>query len=231
MTLLAPPPPKKPKPQAAPAPAPPFKPRTAADLLASLGGVSPDRVIMNPPPGTVTGDYYVAIDGRVDGMLVELVNNTLVEKAVGMNESRIAMNFGTDLNMHVRKHKLGFIAGEAGTVRMIEGNMRMPDVAFYAKADYVDGQRPTAKVPTIPPRLAVEVLSEDNTAAEIAMKLAEFFASGCRLAYVIDPRTRTAQRHTAANESTLVPAEGELDGGEVLPGFAVKLADLFEDEA
>jgi hypothetical protein len=63
------------------------------------------------------------------------------------------------------------------------------------------------------------------------MKLAEFFASGCRLAYVIDPRTRTAQRHTAANESTTVPAEGELDGGEVLPGFAVKLADLFEDEA
>jgi Uma2 family endonuclease len=225
MTLLAPPP-RKPK-----AADPPRGHWSISNLLEQLGGVSPDRVIADPLPGTVTEAFYEKIDGRVDGFLVELVAGTLVEKAVGMNESRVGGNFFGFLWNHVRRLELGVVAMADGMVRMSGGNVRMPDVAFYAIGDYPNGVRPRQAITTLPPRLIVEVLSEDNTAAEIAMKLAEFFASGCRLAYVIDPRTRTAQRHTAANESTLVPAEGELDGGEVLPGFAVKLADLFEDEA
>lgn len=204
--------------------------RNGAEFMASLGNVPLHRVIFNPPPGTVTGTYYDAIDGRVEGRLVELVNGTLVEKIMGINESRIASNLIVELGGHVRREKLGFVAGEAGTVRMIGGNRRMPDVAVYLRSDYPGGERPKEKVPQLPPRLAVEVLSEGNTADEIDIKLREFFASGCRLAYVIDPATRTARRYTSADSFTEVAADGTLDGGDVLPGFAVKLAALFEEE-
>ena len=223
MTALAAPPRKLPA-------SPPARPRNGAEFLDSLGGVPIERVIFDPPPGTVTGEFYDSIGGEWNGMLVELVNATLVEKAMGMDESRIGMNFGTALNNHVRREKLGFVAGEAGTVKMVGGNRRMPDVAVYLKADYPGGVRPKEKVPLIPPRLIVEVLSADNTAAEVDMKLRELFASGCRLAYVIDPRTRTARRHASADDFTTVDEGGTLDGGDVLPGFAARLADLFDEE-
>jgi Uma2 family endonuclease len=106
----------------------------------------------------------------------------------------------------------------------------MPDVAVYLKADYPDGKRPTDKVPQIPPRLAVEVLSRDNTPQEIDKKLREFFASGCRLAYVIDPRARTARRHTSPDEFTTLDDKADLDGGDVLPGFAVNLAGILDED-
>ncbi|MEM7808510.1 MAG: Uma2 family endonuclease [Planctomycetota bacterium] len=208
----------------------PRRVRWGDDFLATLGNVPIERVVFDPPPNTVTGEYYDAIDGRVDGILVELVGRTLVRKPMGMDESRIGMNFGIAVGPHVRKHKLGFVAGADGTVRMSQGNRRMPDVAVYLKADYPDGKRPTQKVPSLPPRLTVEVLSEDNTAAEIDMKLHEYFASGCLLAYVIDPKTKTARRHTSAREFTEIAADGELDGGDVLPGWSVPFAELFDEE-
>ena len=223
MTLLAEPPRTS-----APAEGP-AAPRNGEEFLASLGGVPLHRVLFDPPPGTVTGAYYEQIDGRVDDRLVELVNGTLVEKAVGMNESRVAMNLVIEMGGHVRSNKLGFIAGPDGTVKMAGGNRRMPDVAVYLRSDYPNGVRPAAKVPEIPPRIAVEVLSADNTASEIAMKLREYFASGCRLAYVIDPAARTARRHTAPDEFTEITPAGTLDGGDVLPGFEAKLAELFEE--
>jgi Uma2 family endonuclease len=204
--------------------------RNGDAFQAALGDVPWHRIIFNPPPGTVTGTYYDAIDGRVGERLVELVDGTLVEKPVGMDESRIAGNLLTEMNIFVRHNKLGFVAGEAGTVKMNGGNRRMPDVAVYLKTHYPDGRRPTQKVPEIPPRLAVEVLSDDNTEAEMAKKLREFFTSGCRLSYLIDPKARTARRFSSPAEFTDVAADDVLDGGDVLPGFEVRLTDLFEDE-
>ena len=73
-----------------------------------------------------------------------------------------------------------------------------------------------------------EILSKSNTKKEIARKLGEYFASGTQLAWIVDPRTRTVRVHTSPTESTRLDAEaGVLDGGDVLPGFRLPLADLF----
>ncbi len=203
------------------------KPRTGVEFLRELGDVPLARVLFDPPPGTVTLEHYERIDGRVNGRLVELINKTLVEKAMGWNEGRIAMLLGARLVAWVEERGLGDINGADGMVRMTGRNVRMPDVAFYDKRDYEAGQRPTEPVPTVPPRLTVEVLSDGNTPREIALKLAEYFASGTRLAYVINPTTRTARRHTSAEDFTEVPTDSDLDGGDVLPGWRTPLAGLF----
>jgi hypothetical protein len=44
---------------------------------------------------------------------------------------------------------------------------------------------------------------------------------------VIDPPTRTAKAYTSAKRFKLLDDTGVLDGGSVLPGFAVPLADVF----
>jgi len=46
--------------------------------------------------------------------------------------------------------------------------------------------------------------------------------------WIIDPETRTAEAYTAPDQKTAIPANGALDGGDVLPGFRLPLAKLFE---
>jgi Uma2 family endonuclease len=80
---------------------------------------------------------------------------------------------------------------------------------------------------SVAPGLAIEVLSPTNTKAEIARKLRELFTAGCKLAWVIDPESRTAKVHTSAARFKELGPDGILDGGRVLPGFKLALADLF----
>ncbi len=77
------------------------------------------------------------------------------------------------------------------------------------------------------PTLAVEVLSKSNTKAEIDRKLRDFFSAGVKLAWVIDPKARTTKVHTSAARFKELGPDGVLDGGRVLPGFKLALADLF----
>jgi hypothetical protein len=63
----------------------------------------------------------------------------------------------------------------------------------------------------------------------LARKRREYFASGCRLVWEIDPRTRTADVYTDPTTVTHLDEAGVLDGGPVLPGFAPPLADLFAE--
>lgn len=59
---------------------------TLADLLSRLGDVDPARVRFHPAPGTATERDIRDVHTR-EGCLCELVDKTLVEKAMGFRES------------------------------------------------------------------------------------------------------------------------------------------------
>jgi Uma2 family endonuclease len=109
------------------------------------------------------------------------------------------------------------------------GRVRLPDVAFVSNAR-VPAERP--RVPTLAPDFAAEVLSESNTREEIAQKIREYFQSGTRLVWVIDPTTRSVAVYEVAGEpERTLTVNDVLDGGEVLPGFSLPVADLFRNVA
>ena len=200
---------------------------TLADLVAGLGGVPLDRIWLSPRPGTATEADVIRIVESLNNRLVELVDGTLVEKAVGQRESRIAVELIYLLIGYMKVHDIGWVSGPDGMARMRGGNVREPDVSVFPFSMFPDEVMPREKVASVAPALAVEVLSESNTVAEIAKKLAEFFASGTTLAWVIDPEKRTAKVHTDAATFTTLDDTGVLDGGEVAPGFRCTLAELF----
>jgi Uma2 family endonuclease len=72
------------------------------------------------------------------------------------------------------------------------------------------------------------VLSEGNTRAEMARKVREYFEAGVRLVWLIDPKKRTARVFSVPERSVLIRADQTLDGGEVLPGFVIRLTDLLD---
>jgi len=201
---------------------------TAADWLHDLGDVPLERIIMNPWPGTATVKDLLLLVER-DKRLCELMDGTLVEKPVRYLESLIAGWLITELNNFVGPRNLGYVSGEAGMIRMISGHVRLPDVAFVSIDQLPGGTLPLEPIPTLPPTLAVEVLSETNTKAEIQQKLKEYFESGTKLAWIIDPPTRTiAVFQQFSDQPDRMLHEGDiLDGGSVLPGFSVEVSRFF----
>ena len=61
------------------------------------------------------------------------------------------------------------------------------------------------------------------------LKRWDYFRSGVRLVWEIDPRSRTVSVYTSADAPTVLTAEDTLDGGEVLPGFVLPLRELFSE--
>jgi Uma2 family endonuclease len=211
--------------------APPILPgkgrlRTVADLLDQLGDIPPSRVLVDPAPGTATESDVIAVHAR-DGRLCELVDGVLVEKPIGYDESRLAVYLMLFLGEYLRHHDLGALAGEAGTLRLMPGLVRIPDVSFVVWRRMPPADAPSKPIPDLSPDLAVEVLSEENARREMERKLHEYFDAGAQLVWYIDPRNRTVTVYTAPDRFTVLDETATLDGGDLLPGFALPLGELF----
>jgi Uma2 family endonuclease len=73
----------------------------------------------------------------------------------------------------------------------------------------------------------VEVLSPSNTASETADRVLLYLEAGVRLVWIADPPRRIVVVHWPDRTSRTF-VEGEtLDGGDVLPGFSLPVADVF----
>ncbi|HEY2588652.1 MAG TPA: Uma2 family endonuclease [Tepidisphaeraceae bacterium] len=199
----------------------------AAEWLHALGDLPLERIVFYPWPGTATEADLLRFVER-DKRLCELIDGTLVEKSPGLYEAIIAANLAAFLNRFVLTRKSGAVAGPNCTLRMAStGRIRLPDVCFIAAERLPKTREP---VSTLAPDLAVEVLSETNTRLEMDQKLNEYFRSGTRLAWIVDPPTRTVEIYHAPDKPIRVLKEtDQLDGEHVLPGFSVPVADLFQN--
>lgn len=205
---------------------PPTKMRTVADLLKRLGDIPPERVWFRPAPGTATEQDVIDIEAR-ENRLCELVDGVLVEKTVDYYESRLAVVLAYFLEAFALEHDLGIVLGADGTLRLMPGLVRIPDVSFISWDKFSNRELPAEPIPDLVPDLAVEVLSAGNTAEEMRRKLREYFKVGVRLVWLIDPATGTALSYTSPRQKTTISADEALDGGKVLPGFRLPLQQLF----
>lgn len=207
---------------------------TLADLYHRFGAIPFLRIRQHPAPGTATVEDVIQIHVRED-RLCELVDGILVEKAMGYYESVIACLIIRILVEFVESHKLGIVAGEAGMMQLAPDLVRIPDVSFISW-DRLPNQRvPRDPIPHLAPDLAVEVLSKSNSKREMDEKLDDYFASGVRLVWFVDPEKKTVRVYLSRHESRLLGETETLDGGDVLPGLTLPIREIFatpiEEEA
>ena len=133
------------------------------------------------------------------------------------------------LAAHVRQHRLGrcFADSTGYTLPNLLNTVRAPDASFV-RADRLppEGVGPTFL--QLAPDLAVEVLSPSESAADVAEKLADYRAAGTPLVWVIDPASRTVAVISLAEPASTLGANDLLTGGDVAPGFACEVSELFE---
>lgn len=201
---------------------------TVAHLLDRLG-VGPERVLMQPLPGTATETDVVALNDRTN-QLAELVDGTLVEKAMGIQESHVAGLLLTLLNNWLRTNRIGKAFGADGLARIAPGLVRIPDVSFVSTSRLPGGRVPTQPILGLAPDLAVEVVSRGNTRKEMARKLDEYFSSGVKLVWLIYPSRRALHVFTSVDQVTVIDGQGSVEAGDVLPGFSFILSEIFDPD-
>ncbi len=199
---------------------------TLADLLEHLGGISPQRIRLRPAPGKARERHVLAIHDRED-RLYELVEGVLVEKIMGYPESYLAIELGRLLGNFIAEKDLGILTGADGPLRLMQGLVRIPDLAFVSWEHLPERRLPTEALPDLTPDLAVEILSEGNTPGEMDRKLRDYFFSGTRLVWYIDPQRLTVRVYTSPDQCDELTERQILDGGTILPGFSLPLAQLF----
>jgi Uma2 family endonuclease len=198
------------------------------DLVERLGNIPLSRVRLDPPPGLATEADVVEAE-RGQNRLCELVDGVLVEKGMGYGESLLAGALIEILRRFVRPRKLGLVSAPDGMLRLFPGLVRIPDVAFASWDRFPDRKVPKVPVPAVVPDLIVEVLSASNTLAEMDRKRAECFDAGVRLIWEVDPASRSVSVYTPDGTVNVLDASQTLEGGEVLPGFALVLSELFAE--
>jgi Uma2 family endonuclease len=175
---------------------------TVADLLAHFGPIAHRRIRHDPAPGNACEQDVLDIHDR-ESRLYELVDGVLVEKAMGIQESFLAVVIASLLRDFAARQDLGFVLGADGMAQLAPGLVRIPNVSFISWP-CVPGRRiPRVAMLTFAPDLAVEVLSPSNTPQEMTRKLHDYFTAGVRLVWHVDPANRSVQVFTAVGQSTL----------------------------
>lgn len=201
-------------------------PDTVGELLHRLGDIPAQRVMWSPRPGTAKERDLLRCLER-DKRLCELIDGTLVEKPMGHRESSLASWLIIFIGQYLQENPSGQIYGSDGPFRLRRGRVRLPDVAYVSFERLPDGPEAERPIAIWAPDLAVEVLSSGNTRKEMKDKLDEYFQSGVRLVWIIDPKTKSVRVCKPGIAEKKLAAQDVLNGEDVLPGFKLSLKTLF----
>ena len=81
---------------------------------------------------------------------------------------------------------------------------------------------------SIPPELAIEVLSPTDAQSRVVDKAFAYLSAGTRLVWVLEPRSKTVTIYRSENDIALLTLEDTLTGENVVPGFVCPVVQLFE---
>jgi Uma2 family endonuclease len=160
-----------------------------------------------------------------DGRKYELVDGRLRIVPTGARHGEIVS--GVIARLHTAKTPTVALYSEAVGFRMRSGNVRSPDASVMRRERLPEGVSPDTFIDGAPD-LAVEVVSPSERDTELLQKVAEYFESGAREVWLLFPERQQVYRYTAPLEMQILNAEDTLTGGELLPDFQVRVAELFE---
>ncbi|MBI2567026.1 MAG: Uma2 family endonuclease [Candidatus Schekmanbacteria bacterium] len=156
----------------------------------------------------------------------ELIDGRIIEMSpTNRRHGKIEVWIASILLRHVKAKDFGEVGGGEVGCRLPNGRVRAPDVLFVRKerlaAAAEDEFWPFA------PDLAVEVVSPDDSLREVRDKANEWIAAGSRAVWTVDPATRTVTVYQLAQVPRVLGIGETLEGGDVLPGFACLVDEIF----
>lgn len=163
-----------------------------------------------------------------DACRYDLIRGELVRMPpTGWSHSTISSRLNRRIGIYVELNNLGETAtSEPGFILH-----RNPDVLLSPDVAFVSNDRlppdDYERFAELAPDLAVEVISPSERPQHIQVKIDEYLLAGVRQVWIVEPRQRTVTIHTPDAEPIVFAESDSIDGGEVLPGFELAVADIF----
>lgn len=165
--------------------------------------------------------------------LYEVVDGRFVEKKLGAFENWVTFRLGYLIEAFVEANGLGrtFVETFFRTRRTPTSNrMRKPDVSFLSSGRWpLDRPVPKTTSFEVAPDLVVEVISPTDRAVAVHAKVFEYFEAGVARVWQVYHATGSIVVHESPAASRTYRRGEVLDGGPVLPGFRLALADLLPE--
>jgi Uma2 family endonuclease len=175
----------------------------------------------------MTADELLAMPR--DDFRYELVKGELIRMSPTGGEPGTIAAIPTVIVGHfVREKKLGLVFGaETGfKIAFDPDTVRAPDFAFVSRERILESGIPKGYWIGAPD-LAVEVVSPGDIYGEVEDKVLAWLDTGARMVIVVNPRRRTSTVYRSRTDVKILSESDELNGEDVLPGFACKVSDFF----
>jgi Uma2 family endonuclease len=132
-----------------------------------------------------------------------------------------------ELQLYVRATRKGYVVTNDSGIALGEDpdSVLGPDVAYFTDANKIDDLHP--KWGDVPPVLAVEVSSPNDRPGRMNAKIQEYLTNGVKMVWQADYEERNVTVHRPNRSMEVIRGDGELTGGDDLPGLVIKVANLF----
>jgi Uma2 family endonuclease len=157
----------------------------------------------------------------IDGLIVPMY-------PTGDDHGAYELNVGAEVRDYVKSHQLGKVrVGEVGIyIKRNPDTVRAADVVFLTNERYA--QKTKSAFLEVAPDLVAEIMSPNDSFSEVNQKLRDYFSIGVRLVWVLEPGEQRVYAYRSLTDVRDFGPDDLLPGDDVLPGFRVKVATLFE---
>lgn len=166
---------------------------------------------------------------RDQGFRRELVRGVVRERPfMGAMEGSLAAAIGLALLGHVQRYGLGvgYAAGTGFQLARDPDTVRAPTIAFLNR-EKAEAVEEIEGYVLGPPDLAVEVVSSDDIGETLEERVQDWLDAGARMVVVADPWSRRVTIHRSRDDIRVLCDGDVLDGGDVVPGWALPVKGLF----
>jgi Uma2 family endonuclease len=153
----------------------------------------------------------------------ELVDGHIVERDRPEIRGVVAGNVVTVIGIYLDENDIGRVAVSVHCRPTDDPyNDRLPDVSFVSGHNPPEQISPTNYLPD----LCVEIQCSDLSLKTMSEKAAFYLANGAKMVWLIYPRQRIVEVLTTTDRQLLTEND-TIEGGDLLPGFAVPVRELF----
>ncbi|QZZ22747.1 Uma2 family endonuclease [Leptothermofonsia sichuanensis E412] len=180
----------------------------------------------------VTDDQFLEIVKANPELRLErtATGELIVMTPTGSESGNYNSELTTDVTLWNRQHPTGKVFDSSTGFRLPNGAIRSPDIAWVASDRWnaLTTEQRKGFAP-ICPDFVIELVSETDTLEDIQAKMQEYIENGCRLGWLINPRTKTVEIYRPSQPPVTVSFSTPLSGEDVLPGFVLNLQTIFQD--
>ena len=158
----------------------------------------------------------------------EIVDGEIYERSMPNPEhARIEAKITTKIGKFLENNPIGEVYTECH-FQLKKKLTRVPDIAFVSFERFPESGEPKGSKWLIAPDLAIEIISPTDDYEEVFKKLSEYFAAKVKQVWLVSPEQKTLTVYRSRKDAAILTEEDEVVCEEILPGFRLKLSDIFQ---